>query len=156
MTVHREALKAELGKIQLTNVSVVDWGAGSKPVQRYIQSEGCTFFTIDKNGYNEQSLVTDITAPLILDQEYDVAFCIEVIEHVESFDMLLRNIRMNLKPDGKLYLSAPFQFEIHAEEDYWRFTEHGLRLLLGNFDFAVARIVPIDNLSGYFVEATKQ
>lgn len=154
MTRHREALKEQLSKIYLRDKSVIDWGAGSKPASRYIHYDNCTFFTIDKNNYNKPDMVVDIAKDIHLDQMFDAAFCLEVIEHVIDYTALIRNIDNHLRVGGVLYMSAPFQFEIHAEEDYWRFTKHGLRLLL-EYSFTSVEIISIDGDSGYFIKAVK-
>lgn len=153
MTAHREALKEQLAKINLKDVSVVDWGAGSKPASRYIRHENCTFYTIDKSDYNKPDLVLDITQDTFIKQ-FDVAFCLEVIEHVEWVEGLVENLSQNLKSGGVLYMSVPFQFEIHSDEDYWRFTEPGIRLLLSTY-FIEVDVTSIDGNSGYFVKATR-
>jgi SAM-dependent methyltransferase len=154
MTKHREALKEQLGRIHLNDVAVIDWGAGSKPASRYINSENCTFYTIDKSDYDKPDLVADITKELNPGKVFDVAFCLEVIEHVEDVKGLIYNLQRYLTASGVLYMSVPFQFEIHAEEDYWRFTEHGIRLLLEPH-FTNIEITSIDGDSGYFVKAVR-
>lgn len=145
-------MKAILDTIQLKNVSVVDWGAGSKPASKYIHHEGCQFYTIDKNAYNHQDLIADVCEPLEVAQ-FDVAFCLEVVEHAKNPNQLFQNIYENLEAGGILYLSAPFLFEIHDEEDYWRFTEHGIRLMLEGHGFRIDEVLAIDGESGYFVRA---
>ena len=51
-----------------------------------------------------------------------------------------------LKPGGKLILSTPFILPIHdAPRDYFRFTRHGLAMLLANF-----RKVVISERNTYF------
>jgi hypothetical protein len=52
-------------------------------------------------------------------------------------------------------LSAPFKYEIHADEDYWRFTKHGLILLLERHGFKVDSINETVAELGYIVEAHK-
>ncbi len=135
MTAHREKIKAYLGEITLQNKSIVDWGAGSKPVSRYIKHDNCEFFQIDKNDYNHQDLIADIGVPIKLNKEYDYAFCMEVLEHVEWPDKLLENIYNNLKDGGTFIMSVPISFVVHADDDYWRFTPNGIALLLNRNKF---------------------
>jgi SAM-dependent methyltransferase len=68
------------------------------------------------------------------DASFDAVFLLEVLEHVATPDLAISEIYRVLAPGGVLVLSTPFLFEIHeAPHDYFRFTEHGLRLLLRGF-----------------------
>lgn len=162
MTKHREQLKEYLSQIHLKGKRVVDWGSGAKPVQRYLGSViNCHFITIDKNPdiiperRGDKHYVKDVCDPIYLDSLADVAFCFEVLEHVAYPDELMENIADNLKQGGIVYISAPFMFEIHAEEDYWRYTKHGLRLLLERYYFDSILITELENQSGYIAKAVK-
>lgn len=160
---HREIIKDWLSTISLSNVNVLDWGSGSKPVMRYIQHEASQFITID-NASNipedrkSNHLTLDISKPIgfyQVDLTADVAFCIEVLEHVEDPEQLVRNIAMNLKSQGQLYLTAPFLYPTHAEKDYWRFTMNGIELLLQRNGFEVQSIAETTDQLGWMVTAVK-
>lgn len=69
------------------------------------------------------------------DNTYDYIVCTEVLEHLLQPFNAISEIWRILKPGGMLFLSVPFNFRIHGPlPDCWRFTEHGLRALLSNFD----------------------
>lgn len=72
---------------------------------------------------------------LIPSESYDFVVCTEVLEHtLRPFDAV-KEIKRILKPKGALLLSVPFNFRIHGPlPDCWRFTEHGLRAILSDFD----------------------
>ncbi len=63
-----------------------------------------------------------------------------MLEHtLQPFDAVAE-LRRLLAPGGHLVLTTPFNFRIHGPlPDCWRFTEHGLRALLADFE-----IVAID------------
>jgi 2-polyprenyl-3-methyl-5-hydroxy-6-metoxy-1,4-benzoquinol methylase len=58
-----------------------------------------------------------------------------VLEHtLQPFDAV-REMRRMLKAGGILALTTPFNFRIHGPlPDCWRFTVHGLKALLRDFD----------------------
>lgn len=61
---------------------------------------------------------------------YDAVYCLEVIEHCSHPLDLLKQLSKLLKPDGKLYMSFPFQFRLHGPiPDNWRISEYGIRIL---------------------------
>lgn len=72
---------------------------------------------------------------IICKDYYSYVVCTEVLEHtLRPFDAV-KEIWRILKPDGKLFLSVPFNFRIHGPlPDCWRFTEYGLRELLKNYN----------------------
>lgn len=153
---HREAIKEWLGKIKLENVRVVDWGRGTKPAIKYvIAGKNVDYFGIDELDHVEADLVVDMTLAVDLGERYDVAFCMEVLEHVESPSAVLDNIYENLEPGGRLYMSVPFMFPIHHTKDYWRFTDQGVRLLLSQSKFQCDEIIPTVGQEGWLIKAHK-
>jgi len=64
----------------------------------------------------------------------------EVLEHVKTPDLAIKELFRTLKPDAPLILSTPFIFPIHdAPHDYYRYTRYGLAHLLQDFDDVVIR-----------------
>lgn len=78
----------------------------------------------------------------IADSSYDCVACLEVLEHtLNPFDAV-KELRRILKHEGYLLVSAPLNWRIHGPvPDCWRFTEHGWKALLRDFD-----IIEIDIL----------
>lgn len=69
------------------------------------------------------------------DEVYDIVVCSEVIEHLHSPHLAIDNIYKALKKGGKLIVTIPFMFPIHADPfDFVRYTKAGLRNLLKMFD----------------------
>lgn len=90
------------------------------------------------------TFVGDITKhnTFIEDSSYDVVACLEVLEHTLNPFEAIKELRRILKHEGYILLSAPLNWRIHGPvPDCWRFTEHGWRVLLRDFD-----IVSIDIL----------
>ena len=93
---------------------------------------GCTF-TGDLCAYNSQ----------IPDNSYDIVVCTEVLEHTLQPFKAAAELHRFLKPGGLLAASTPYNFRIHGPlPDCWRFTEHGLRALLTDFD--TVKIEPLE------------
>lgn len=75
------------------------------------------------------------------DNEYASITCFEVLEHLHSPHLAISELFRVLKPGGVLLVSTRFIFPVHAEpNDYYRFTEHGLRHLFS--DFEIIELVP--------------
>lgn len=146
---HREDIRAYLEGLEIKGFAT-DWGCGAKPVKNYLKSYD-KMITIDNNKLCNPDMVCDITKDIVLPQESDHAFCMEVLEHVVSPQQVIDNIHTNLKPGGTLHLSVPFMYPVHGDQDYWRFTNQGLEYLTR--DFSECEIWEITD--GYLMEAIK-
>lgn len=71
----------------------------------------------------------------IPDATYDCVVAMEVLEHTLDPFGGVREMRRILKDGGYLLISAPLNWRIHGPiPDCWRFTEHGFKVLLRDFD----------------------
>ncbi|MDF1526205.1 MAG: methyltransferase domain-containing protein [bacterium] len=107
-------------------------------------------------------LVLDVRSmPQIEDATYDCVYCSGVLEHVDDYRSGLAEMTRILKPGGIFLLGLPFRQAPHlAPHDYWRFTEYGIRYLLGDsFDILDLTAVDVDR-SGmpatYWVKSRKK
>lgn len=91
-----------------------------------------TYLNIDPN--TNPDVVADASEIPLSDASVDVVVCTEVLEHLASPSHCIAEILRILKPGGIFIGSAPFVFPVHGDpNDYYRYTESGLRLLLQNF-----------------------
>ncbi len=89
----------------------------------------------------DSSLNPDIVADICTwsaSEAFDVVVAAEVLEHCHHPRAALANLNESLRSGGRLILTVPFIFPIHdAPVDYFRYTRHGLDLLLGGFEDVV-------------------
>ncbi|HET6773862.1 MAG TPA: methyltransferase domain-containing protein [Acidimicrobiales bacterium] len=79
-------------------------------------------------------LVVDVTT-MDFEDEWDLILCVSVVEHVPDFRAAATRIHRALRPGGRAVIVAPMCFPYHDEpHDYWRFTVHGVRHMLADFD----------------------
>jgi 2-polyprenyl-3-methyl-5-hydroxy-6-metoxy-1,4-benzoquinol methylase len=66
-------------------------------------------FMLDSNSKNLDLLQLDLTDPAlpVCDGKFDIAICVEGVEHLENQWILARNLSRILKPGGFLILSTP-------------------------------------------------
>jgi SAM-dependent methyltransferase len=77
--------------------------------------------------------ILDVTT-MELHEEFDIIICLNVLEHVYDFQAAVQRIYRALRPGGKTVIHVPFVYPYHDEpHDYWRFSEHALRLMLSDF-----------------------
>ena len=163
---HREGIREYLKNVQVHGL-VYDWGCGTKPIKNKLLPNEAKIIGIDQLDHVGADIVKNIEACCIeLGELADFAFCLEVLEHTWESNMVISNIYDNLKEGGVLYLSQPFMYEVHKEDDRIRYTYNGLRQLLEEAGFTVEDIKPTQNVNnpteeemnkawGYVVRAKK-
>ena len=110
------------------------------PQERSIVREAFTnyqyesFDIVDTYGPTHVGDITTLN-PSIPDAHYDCVICMEVLEHTLDPFGAVRELRRISKDGGYLLVSAPLNWRIHGPiPDCWRFTEHGFKVLLRDFD----------------------
>lgn len=131
-----EFLSAEYSGIQRGS-KVLTVGAGGEVNQLLAKHALVNEFdvvSVDIDPARGPEIVGDICKMSLPADAFDVVVLSEVLEHLHSPSDGLRNLHCALKHGGKLILTAPFILPMHDRpHDYFRFTKHGLELLLGNF-----------------------
>ena len=94
---------------------------------------------LDRDIGRSPSICADATSLPFAAGTFDVVMCLEVLEYVADPHSALTEIGRALRPGGALLVSTPFLHRADAADDYWRFTEAGLRRLLEQSGFEVVR-----------------
>jgi len=109
---------------------VLDVGSKDARYKKYMDFSSYTTLDIEPSFHPD--IVGDIEF-FTSDKKYDTILLQQVLEHVKNPEICLKSISQLLKPDGVLIMSTPFIFQEHSTEDYWRFTQYGLRLMLERY-----------------------
>lgn len=90
----------------------------------------------------------DATKIPVPDNSFDGVILAEVLEHVKDPKLVLRESFRVLKPEGKLLITVPFLYHIHADPcDYGRYTEYYFQEILKEIGF---NEVSIEKQGGYY------
>jgi SAM-dependent methyltransferase len=131
-----EFLGREFARI-LPGARVLTIGAGgevSALLETHARRQKFTVTSFDIDEKYGPDILGDICAHDFGETSFDVIVLSEVLEHVHSPHLAIRNIHGVLRDDGRLILTVPFIFPIHERpHDYFRYTRYGLEFLLREF-----------------------
>ncbi len=108
---------------------ILDVGAGNSPYKKYFNK--IDYFAQDVKQNKNIDYINDLNNGLdaIDNASFDYILCTQVIEH--------------LKEPPKVFLTTNFIYQLHlAPDDYYRFTEFGLKYLGESNGFAVEHLKP--------------
>ena len=131
---------------------VLDVGCGRMPFRACVLRHAATYEGLDCERRTEG--VTYLTDVVAMDgvprDSFDTVLCLEVLEHLPSPQRALRAIREVMSPGAKLVVTVPHLSRLHEQpHDYWRFTEHGLRVLAEDAGLDVVELRPHAGLASF-------
>ena len=98
--------------------------------------------------YGQLDAVCDLNALPFGAEVFGAALNVVTLEHLPDPQLALREISRVMRPGGELLLIAPHEWEVHqSPHDYFRYTRHGLELLLERAGFGDVRVTAV---GGYF------
>jgi SAM-dependent methyltransferase len=113
--------------------TVLNVGSGIGAFDRYIP-RGLKLINLDIEPSARTQVVADAHSIPFPDDSIDAIFSNAVLEHVRKPWVVADEMWRVLKPGGMVFIAVPFLNVIHDEEDYYRFTDRGLRVLFERFE----------------------
>jgi SAM-dependent methyltransferase len=144
-TGHRERLTALLvPRIRHLEGRVLDVGGARDAPHDAAWSPRARRIRIDVSPAHRPDVIGDALALPFANEAMNVVTMFEVLEHLSEPWLAIEEARRVLGPGGTILGSAPLVWPIHGDpDDYFRFTEAGLRALLRGF--SDVRVVPFGN-----------
>ncbi len=129
---------------------VLDAGAGMTAYAPKLKNSVDEYIAVDIQHDPRLDAVGSVMQLPIQDQTFDGVFCSQVLEHVDDPQAALNEFYRSLKPGGAVVLSVPHLAYLHNEpHDYFRYTKHGLRVLLERAGFVDIEIQPAGGLLSF-------
>lgn len=142
--------------------NLLDIGCGKMPYKEWIEQETkVTTYTgldIDNPFYNDDTFRPDIVWDAITmpveNEQYDSAILLEVLEHCEHPEIVIKEAFRVLKPGGSLLFSVPFVWYYHdAPYDFSRYTSFKLKGMFESCGFEVKEISGYGNWNTFLAHA---
>lgn len=144
----QEAKKYAKGKL-------IDIGCGRMPYRKELESLVDSYTGVDhpqvsklyRGGFKPEVLADAKKLPF-RNNSFDIALLIQVLEHVDSPDRIIKEAARVLKPNGVLILSVPFFYPLHdMPYDWGRYTSTALKSFISQ---AGLRLIKIKVQGGFF------
>lgn len=134
---------------------VLDAGAGNK--QPYKQQFSHTRYEstdMEQSPNDAHTFLCSLDNMPRPDSTYDAIVCTQVLEHVEFPQKVVHEFYRILKPEGRLFLTAPQGARVHGEPyHFFNFTQYGLASMFRQAGFDIIFIRPN---GGYFWNLAKR
>jgi len=143
---------ASAAELTAPGSNVLDSGAGQCPYRAFFRNTryfGIDFAKGESNwNYGNLDVVGKLEFLPFKTGVFDAVLSTQVLEHVAEPEWVIRETFRVLKPNGKLFLSAPLGFGEHQQPfDFYRYTRFGIRHLLEKTGF---NLISIEPRGGYF------
>ena len=127
---------------------VIDVGGTRNPAPSYMEclkgvaSVKLTVVNIDPDAHPD--VLADATALPSADASFDMALCLNLLEHVDRPEVVMEEIARVLRPGGTLILETPFLVKVHGHpQDFHRFTDTALRRMAEKAGLTVTEVTPL-------------
>jgi SAM-dependent methyltransferase len=140
----RTLLYKELEKLELAG-DVVDLGGSRRSGYHELIKGEHKISVNNLDGIEDSDLCFNLEAPFPVESaSYDAVLAINVLEHIFNYRNVLEESFRILKEKGTLVVAVPFLIQVHpSPNDYWRYTEQTLYLLLEAAGFKEVNVVPV-------------
>lgn len=136
----RDDVEGLLGLVRAGSADAVALDVGSlrSPYKAILESRGFAVRTLDlttEHGADYAGTAERTGRP---DASVDLVLCTQVLEHVRTPWVAMREFQRILKPGGVLLITIPHVWFYHPHPgDYWRVTQEGIVALATDAGFAV-------------------
>jgi SAM-dependent methyltransferase len=138
------AQEAERAATDLGRYRLLDAGCGEKPYAPLFAPHVSEHLGLDTAPHAHADLVGPIEAIPAEDASFDVAICIQVLEHVDDPARAVHELGRVTRPGGRVLLSTHGAMVYHPNPvDPWRWTHEGLeRLFAANGEWGSVTVSP--------------
>lgn len=131
---------------------VLDIGAGYEDIKEFLEMSN-DVFRLDMDRKGRPDVFGDAGNLPVKEKSFDTILCLQVLEHTPNPEKIVKEANKVLKYNGIFIVSVPMAWAIHMQEDYYRFTEDGLKYILESNGF---EIIKLEDQGGFFTVLTVQ
>lgn len=129
-TAQVEDWHASLGRLDIKSLDALEISPGARDVWRDLGFR--SYEAVQFPDFDICEMKTGKT--------YDIIIADNVLEHVIRPPKAVRNVYDMLREGGAFYVTTPFLVKVHGDDDFYRWTMIGLRVLLEDASFPAERM----------------
>lgn len=144
----RKEIKKILKEFKDKKISVLDAGAGDCFVEELFTGHKYVAMDIEQNKLAKRELdfIGSVENMPFQKESFNMVLLLEVLEHIENYELALKEIFKILKEKGVLLLTVPLM-SVGFHNDFFRFTPLILEKILNNIGFEMKKLVSV---GGYY------
>lgn len=124
----------------LADQRILDVGSGNSAITRFIQASNylvrSDYPVVSVRYKNAPDVYLDARELPFKAGSFDRVFLFEVLEHINEFELAIKEVERILAVDGEIYISMPFLYPEHdAPFDFQRLSRYGLKSYLDKYSF---------------------
>lgn len=123
---------------------IIEIGGGNA-MMRPVLKKACRaneYISTDIEPTDQTDIICDAQDMIFSDEDADVIAAFEVMEHIPDTNKFLSEVSRVLRPNGYLVISVPFLYGRHDYQDFYRWTEQGLKKVLSDNAFDIVVLKP--------------
>lgn len=117
-----------------TKLKVLDVGCGAKPYFPFFKEKAEMYIGVDMDSTLNADIVCVAENLPFKDENFDAIISTQVLEHVDDPKKVIEELHRVLRRGGLLILSTHGIWFKHAPQDYWRWTDIGLKKIFSIFE----------------------
>lgn len=124
----RKYVKKTISELNYDGLNVLDIGSGYENWSSFFKKSS-RYDTVDLREDVDATYVGDFFT-IAIPHKYDLIIGTELLEHIPTPDLFFDRVNNLLNDNGRLLISFPFLFKVHADpDDYFRYTFQGIKSL---------------------------
>ena len=128
----RKYVRETISWLNFDGLSVLDIGSGYDNWASFFK-KSVRYDTVDIKEDVDATYVGDFFT-MTIPQKYDLVIGTELLEHISKPDLFFDRVNSLLNENGRLLISFPFLFKVHADpDDYFRYTSQGIKSLSDDY-----------------------
>lgn len=147
-SVYKRQLNEWKATLEIRADDVLDIGGAQDPIHRHVKYwdvKNYEIMDLEEPHVKEiePDICHDLNEPLLQYRQYDIVFCLGVLDYVIEPGIAMRNVRKLIKPGGHAWVEFPFVYAHHnpIDDEGCRYSEGCIKRLAKQAGLEITEII---------------